>query len=79
MGSIIGGILTGIIAVCIISFSLGRINRILAVLSEISGAGVVVYFGFIRKQIPMDFSIACLASYLVASFVLGWVLAALDD
>ena len=49
MGVIIGGILTGILVTFIINFSFGSINRGLAILAELAGAGVLVYFGFLQS------------------------------
>jgi hypothetical protein len=79
MDGVIGGVVTGIVAAAIINFSVGRLSLVLAILVEIAGAGAVVYFGFISKVLPFDFSIACLISYLIASFIVGWIIASLNN
>jgi hypothetical protein len=79
MELIIGGIVTGILATFILSFSLGRISNGLVIIAEIVGAGAIVYFGFIQQVVSMSFAISLIASYLVSSFIIGWIMASLDD
>jgi hypothetical protein len=79
MGLIIGGILTGIIVPSVITLFRGQISGVLVVITEIVGAGALVYFGLIKRVIPMKFTVASLASYLVASIILGFIMRELDD